>query len=118
MAKKNEQEVFELLRQCIPEIEESKASDFGGISFKYNGATYYLECTARDKNEVEIYKDNSKYLPHGLCGVFSNPYGEGWNFNFADIGMPNREPFFIMLDSTHTEDLKEYLDALAHTNKR
>ena len=118
MAEKNEQEVFELLRQCIPEIEECKASGFGGISFKYNGTNYCMECATRDKNEVEICKDNSKYLPNGLRGVFSNPYGEGWNFNFADIGMPNRVPFFFTLDSTHIEELKEYLDALAHANKK
>lgn len=118
MEKKNEQEVFELLRQCIPEIEERKPSAFGGISFKYNGANYSMECVARDENAVEICKEGSKHMPKSLCGIFSNPYGEGWNFNFADAGMPNREPFFFTLDSTHAEELKEYLDALAHANKK
>ncbi len=112
MAEKAEQEVFELLAKCIPEIKKYENYCGNGITFSYNEITYRLECNMSDKDEIKIYKEGSECLRNGI-GILSNPYGEGWNFNFSDIGKPNRDPFLFMLEPANAEELKEYLDLLA-----
>ena len=107
MADGKEREVMNLLKECISDIEECQADVIGDIAFKYNGVTYRLK--------YDNIKEGVTIVSIGkvLSGIFSNPYDEGWNFNFADVGMKKRNPVCIELVPENSEELKEYLDALA-----
>ena len=117
MADGKEREVMNLLKECISDIEECKADVIGDIAFKYNGVTYRLKYDGTKEGVTIVPCDAGKYLEK-YPGIFSNPYDEGWNFNFDDFENSEGKHGCVTLVPENGKDLEEYLDALACVNKQ
>lgn len=110
-------EVLNLLKQCIPEIEDVQGIVSIDTKFKYNGVTYQVKCFSEEDEEVKIVPcDIGKYLEVDSLdslGIISKQEDGSWMFNFADFGETVYEPFVFTLKPEHAEKLKEYLVKLS-----
>lgn len=108
-------EVLNLLKKCIPEIEDVQGNVSMDTKFRYNGVAYHVKCHSEEVEEVKIVPcDIGKYLEVDLLGILSKQEDGTWMFNFADFGEPVSEPFVFTLKPENAEKVKEYLVKLAH----
>lgn len=110
-----EKEVLNLLKQCIPEIEDVQGNVSMDTKFRYNGVTYHVKCYPEEDGEVKIVPcDVGKYLEVDLVGILSKQEDGTWMFNFTEVEKSVSEPFVFSLKPENAEKLKEYLVKLAH----
>ena len=116
MPTKEEKEVFDQMKECIPEIKVIKEENPSGIVFEYNGNKYLIKSEPQQGVIVTLY-----VLPRISSGVFTKEIviDEDWNFNLADVDKDNKgtERCSFPLTPENKSKLMDYLDKLAKNNK-